>query len=98
MPPKQTRSNDAPRECKILWRCPKDKKTQTATFEIPAASKSIPLKEVVKQILKIYKCKNQDGGISYSSRNRGSSRPAITAAALAKYRVGKLSVPSITMS
>lgn len=31
----------------------------------------------------IYKCKNKDGGISYSSRNRGSSRPAITAAALA---------------
>lgn len=31
----------------------------------------------------IYMCKNPDGGISYSSRNRGSSRPAITAAALA---------------
>ena len=31
----------------------------------------------------IYKCKNADGGISYSSTNRGSSRPAITAAALA---------------
>ncbi len=31
----------------------------------------------------IYDCKNQDGGISYSSRNRGGSRPAITAAALA---------------
>ena len=31
----------------------------------------------------IYKCKNPDGGISYSSRNRGTSRPAITAAALA---------------
>jgi hypothetical protein len=31
----------------------------------------------------IYDCKNADGGISYSSRNRGSSRPAITAAALA---------------
>ena len=31
----------------------------------------------------IYMCKNADGGISYSSRNRGSSRPAITAAALA---------------
>jgi hypothetical protein len=31
----------------------------------------------------IYSCKNADGGISYSSRNRGSSRPAITAAALA---------------
>ena len=31
----------------------------------------------------IYRCKNPDGGISYSSRNRGTSRPAITAAALA---------------
>ena len=31
----------------------------------------------------IYICKNPDGGISYSSKNRGSSRPAITAAALA---------------
>ena len=31
----------------------------------------------------IYKCKNGDGGISYSYNNRGSSRPAITAAALA---------------
>jgi len=31
----------------------------------------------------IYRCKNADGGISYSSRQTGSSRPAITAAALA---------------
>ena len=31
----------------------------------------------------IYGCKNKDGGISYSSRQKGSSRPAITAAALA---------------
>ncbi|WP_456115272.1 prenyltransferase/squalene oxidase repeat-containing protein [Stieleria sedimenti] len=31
----------------------------------------------------IYGCKNKDGGISYSSRQRGNSRPAITAAALA---------------
>ena len=31
----------------------------------------------------IYSCKNADGGISYSFRNRGSSRSAITAAALA---------------
>lgn len=37
----------------------------------------------------IYGCKNPDGGISYSSRNRGSSRPAITAAALASlYNAG----------
>lgn len=31
----------------------------------------------------IYKCKNSDGGISYSTSSRGVSRPAITAAALA---------------
>lgn len=31
----------------------------------------------------IYICKNADGGISYSSKQTGSSRPAITAAALA---------------
>ena len=38
----------------------------------------------------IYECKNEDGGISYSSRNRGSSRPAITAAALAAlYNAGE---------
>lgn len=37
----------------------------------------------------IYGCKNPDGGISYSSRNRGTSRPAITAAALASlYNAG----------
>lgn len=37
----------------------------------------------------IYRCKNADGGISYSSTNRGSSRPAITAAALASlYNAG----------
>jgi hypothetical protein len=40
--------------------------------------------EVIERAKKyIYDCKNPDGGISYSSRNRGSSRPAITAAALA---------------
>jgi len=33
----------------------------------------------------IYGCKNPDGGISYSSKQRGSSRPAITAAALAAF-------------
>ncbi|GAB5403260.1 MAG: terpene cyclase/mutase family protein [Aureliella sp.] len=31
----------------------------------------------------IYECKNEDGGISYSSKQKGTSRPAITAAALA---------------
>ena len=42
-------------------------------------------KEIIDKARKyIYVCQNDsDGGISYSSRNRGSSRPAITAAALA---------------
>jgi squalene cyclase len=40
--------------------------------------------EVIENAKKyIYQCKNADGGISYSSRTRGASRPAITAAALA---------------
>lgn len=45
----------------------------------------IPVPEEIIERAKqyIYRCKNPDGGISYSSRNRGSSRPAITAAALA---------------
>lgn len=45
---------------------------------IPVSSEVI---ERAKQY--IYGCKNPDGGISYSSRQKGSSRPAITAAALA---------------
>lgn len=41
-------------------------------------------KEVIERAKQyIYRCKNADGGISYSSKNRGASRPAITAAALA---------------
>jgi len=43
----------------------------------------VPAEAIEKAKKYIYDCKNQDGGISYSSRNRGSSRPAITAAALA---------------
>ena len=43
----------------------------------------VPNEVIEKAKNYIYKCKNTDGGISYSSRNRGSSRPAITAAALA---------------
>ncbi len=45
----------------------------------------IPVRSEVIENAKqyIYNCKNPDGGISYSSRNRGNSRPAITAAALA---------------
>ncbi len=45
---------------------------------IPVSGKVI---ENAKQY--IYGCKNPDGGISYSSKQKGSSRPAITAAALA---------------
>ena len=41
-------------------------------------------KEAIERAKKyIYDCKNADGGISYSSTSKGSSRPAITAAALA---------------
>ncbi len=43
----------------------------------------VPGEVIEKAKQYIYRCKNDDGGISYSSRNRGSSRPAITAAALA---------------
>ena len=43
----------------------------------------VPGEVIEKAKQYIYGCKNPDGGISYSSRNRGSSRPAITAAALA---------------
>lgn len=40
--------------------------------------------EVIEQAKEyIYSCKNDDGGISYSSKQMGTSRPAITAAALA---------------
>ena len=44
---------------------------------------AVPAEVIDKAKKYIYKCMNSDGGISYSSRNRGSSRPAITAAALA---------------
>lgn len=43
----------------------------------------VPRDVIENAVEYIYKCKNADGGISYSSRNRGTSRPAITAAALA---------------
>ncbi len=40
--------------------------------------------EIIENAIKyIYDCKNDDGGISYSSKQMGTSRPAITAAALA---------------
>lgn len=43
----------------------------------------VPAEIIDKAKEYIYACKNPDGGISYSSRQTGSSRPAITAAALA---------------
>ena len=43
----------------------------------------VPIKIIDSAKQYIYTCKNPDGGISYSSRQRGTSRPAITAAALA---------------
>ena len=51
---------------------------------------AVPAEVIDKAKNYIYKCLNKDGGISYSSRNRGSSRPAITAAALATlYNAGE---------
>jgi squalene cyclase len=44
----------------------------------------------------IYRCQNNDGGISYSIKNMGQSRPAITAAALAAlYNAGAYEDPHI---
>ncbi|MEL7497236.1 MAG: prenyltransferase/squalene oxidase repeat-containing protein [Planctomycetota bacterium] len=43
----------------------------------------VPKEAIEKAKAYIYKCQNDDGGISYSSKSLGSSRPAITAAALA---------------
>ena len=43
----------------------------------------VPKSTITRACDYIAKCANADGGISYSLRNRGSSRPAITAAAVA---------------
>lgn len=43
----------------------------------------VPTEAIDKARKYIYDCKNPDGGISYSSRTKGTSRHAITAAALA---------------
>ena len=43
----------------------------------------VPVEVIDKARQYIYDCKNPDGGISYSSRTKGTSRHAITAAALA---------------
>ncbi len=52
-------------------------------------------KGVIKRACEyINKCSNKDGGISYSLRSRGSSRPAITAAAVATlYNAGDYDNP-----
>lgn len=44
---------------------------------------AVPAEAIEKAKNYIYRCKNDDGGISYSSKQMGTSRPAITAAALA---------------
>lgn len=44
---------------------------------------AVPAEAIEKAKDYIYRCKNKDGGISYSSKQLGTSRPAITAAALA---------------
>lgn len=43
---------------------------------------SVPAEVIERAKNYIYECKNDDGGISYSSKQMGTSRPAITAAAL----------------
>ena len=47
------------------------------------AGLAVPKEAIESAIKYIYDCQNSDGGISYSFKSRGSSRPAITAAALA---------------
>ncbi len=44
---------------------------------------SVPTEVIESAKRYIYKCQNEDGGISYSSQQMGASRPAITAASLA---------------
>ena len=54
------------------------------------AGLAVPKSVIEKATQYIYDCKNSDGGISYSSRNKGTSRQAITAAALAAlYEAGQ---------
>jgi prenyltransferase beta subunit len=55
---------------------------------------SVPIKVITKAIKYIADCQNPDGGIAYSARSRGSSRPPITAAAVAVlYNAGKYDDP-----
>lgn len=55
---------------------------------------SVPIKVIKKTIKYIADCQNPDGGIAYSARSRGSSRPPITAAAVAVlYNAGRYDDP-----
>lgn len=54
----------------------------------------VPKSTIVRAADYIQKCANDDGGISYSLMNRGGSRPAITAAAVATlYNAGQYENP-----
>ena len=54
----------------------------------------VPKSTITRAGQYIAKCANKDGGISYSLRSRGSSRPAITAAAVATlYNAGQYENP-----
>ena len=54
----------------------------------------VPKSCIARACQYIAKCANADGGISYSLRSRGSSRPAITAAAVATlYNAGQYENP-----
>ncbi len=54
----------------------------------------VPKSTIDRAVLYIARCANEDGGISYSLRNLGSSRPAITAAAVATlYSAGQYDHP-----
>jgi hypothetical protein len=54
----------------------------------------VPKSTIDRAVEYIAKCANADGGISYSLRSRGSSRPAITAAAVATlYNAGEYDHP-----
>ena len=52
------------------------------SFDV-AEGESVLTAALRQDLILPYGCKNDDGGISYSSRNKGTSRPALTAAALA---------------
>ncbi|MCB9880196.1 MAG: terpene cyclase/mutase family protein [Planctomycetes bacterium] len=55
---------------------------------------AVPTKVIKAAIQYIADCQNPDGGISYSKSSRGSSRPAITGAAVAVlYNAGKYDDP-----